>query len=56
MYFMLCLYVHIGCSGELKYFGFVLWHYELVCSLGSHLGMGTCLRLGKLGFSVFDLI
>ena len=56
MYFMLCLYVHIACSGELKCFGFVLWHYELVCLLGSCLGMGTCLKLGKLGFSAFDLI
>ena len=55
MCFMLCLYVHIACGGELKCFGFVLWHYEFVCLFDSHLGMGTCLRLGKLGFSAFDL-
>ena len=53
---MLSLYVHIACSGELKCFGFVLWHYKFVCLFGSPLEMGTCHRLGKLGFSVFDLI
>ena len=56
MCFMLCLYVHIACRGELNCFGFVLWHYKFVCLFGSRLGMGTCVRLGKLGFSVFDLI
>ena len=56
MCFMLCLYVHIACSGQLKCFGFVLWHYEFVCLFGSRLGVSTCLRLGKLCFSVFDLI
>ena len=57
MCFMLCLYVHIACNRELKCFGFVLWHYEFVCFFRSCcLGMGTCLRLGKLGFSAFDLI
>ena len=55
MCFMLCLYVHIACSEELECFGFVLCHYEFVCLFGSRLGMGTCLRLGKLGFSAFDL-
>ena len=56
MCFMLCLYVHIACSRELKCFGFVLRHYEFVCLFRSCLGMGACLRLGKLGFSTFDLI
>ena len=55
IYFILCLYVHIACNGELKCFGFVLWPYEFVCLFGSRLGMGTCLRLGKLGFTAFDL-